>query len=68
MQDFSALFNLGNVRSAQGREDEAFCLHKETLRIREEATPAQDKTGHTMHKVATYFHQKGHHEEAMYAF
>lgn len=62
------LFDLGNVRLAQGLEAEAFRLHCETLRIREEATPAHDKRGHTMHKVATYYYKQGHYEEAMYAF
>lgn len=60
------LFDLGNVRAAQGMEDEAFSLHKETLRIREEVTPSHDKTGHTMHKVATYYQKQGRYDEAVF--
>jgi tetratricopeptide (TPR) repeat protein len=59
------LYNLGNVRIAQGDHESAFRLHGESLEIRLEVTPRHDKTGYSLHKIASLCEGQGRFEEAL---
>ncbi|KXT09807.1 hypothetical protein AC579_10509 [Pseudocercospora musae] len=53
-------FDLGNVRLAQRDYTSAMRLHERALGIRQEITPAHDKTGYSLHKMAALRASEGH--------
>ncbi|KAI1357580.1 TPR-like protein [Xylaria arbuscula] len=59
------LWNLGLVRSAQNRWEDAREAHKASLDIFLSLMPNSFKTAFGFHKMATFFHREGNFEQAL---
>jgi tetratricopeptide (TPR) repeat protein len=60
------MYVLGVIREAENRLDEARQAFQTSLDVCRNITPNHFKTGLGYHKMATFLHQEGSHEEALY--